>query len=82
MIYKQAPPRCIDQAQLTIVHTAPSVELRNDLKYCQIAHDYWLLNNRVNFNPEPVDSIPDMLAFMGMGKTGSFLKVDADRDFH
>ena len=29
-----------------------------------------------------MDSIPDMLAFMGVGKTGSLLKIDADRGFH
>ena len=80
MIYKKAPPQCIDRAP--IVRTAPTVELRNDFKYCRIAHDYQLLNDRVNFDPEPVDSILDMLALMGMGETGSFLKIDADRGFH
>ena len=70
---------CIDRAQLTMVRTAPTVELRNDLKYCRIAHDYQLLNDRVNFDPEPVDSILDIPAFIGIGETSSFLKIDADR---
>jgi len=45
-------------------------------------HDYRYLNDKIHQDPEPVDSIPEMLAFMGEGETGSLFKVDADRGFN
>jgi len=81
-LYRKAPPTCIDHAQLTIVWKPLSTDLRNDPAYCHIAHDYRYLNDRIYQDSEPVDSILEMLVFMGEGETGSCFKVDADRKFN
>jgi len=56
--------------------------MRNDPAYCGIAHAYRYHNDKIHQDPEPVDSILEMLAFIGDGDTGSFFKVDADRGFN
>ena len=55
---------------------------RNDPANCRVAYDYRLLNDKVYLDPEPLDTIPDMLGWLGEGQTGSFFKVDADRYFN
>ena len=83
-IFKPATPECKDRAQLTIVRTAVSAlgQDRNDPKYCRIAHDFRAMNDKIQLDPEPVDSVPDMLAWMGDAPTGLFFKTDADRGFY
>ena len=49
-------------AQLTIVRTAVNAQDQNDPIYCQVAHDFRFMNDRIQMDPEPVDSVPDMLA--------------------
>ena len=40
------------------------------------------MNDRIQLDPKPVDSVPDMLAWMGNSPTGLFFKTDADRGFY
>ena len=47
-----------------------------------MAHDFRAINNRIQLDPEPVDSVPDMVAWMGNVPTGLFFKTDADRGFY
>jgi len=61
-IYFKAPFHVKDKAQVTIVRKGVSLEERNDPANCRVAHDYRQLNGKVYLNPEPVDTIPDMLA--------------------
>ena len=79
-IFQPASTSCKDRAQLTIVRTG--LTDRNDPKYCRVAHDFRAMNSRIQLDPEPVDSVPDMLAWMGVGPTGLFFKTDADRGFY
>ena len=83
-IFQPASSLCKDRTQLTIVRTAVVAlgQDRNDPKYCRIAYDFRAINDRVQLDPEPVDSVPDMLAWMGVGPTGLFFKIDADRGFY
>ena len=61
-IFYLAPPECKDQTQVTIVRTAKTPTDRNNPSYCRIAHDFRLLNDRIQLDSEPVDSVVDMLA--------------------
>ena len=83
-IFQPASSVCKDRAQLTIVRTAFSDlgQDRNDPRYCRIAHDFRAINDRIQLDPEPVDSVPDMLAWMGVSPTGLFFKTYADRGFY
>ena len=81
-IFTLAPPDCKDRTQLTIVRTAKVATDRNDPKFCRIAHDFRVLNDKIQLDPEPVDSVVDMLAWMGDSPTGLFFKTDADRGFY
>ena len=79
-LFRPASPSCKDRAQLTIVHT--NVQDRNNPKFCRVAHDFRAMNDHIQLDPEPVDSVPDMLAWMGNTPTGLFFKTDADRGFY
>lgn len=81
-IFQPAAPECKDRAQLTIVRTAIGTQDRNDPRYCRVAHDFRAINDRIQLDPEPVDSVPDMLAWMEEEPTGLFFKTDADRGFY
>ena len=81
-IFTPAPPSCIDRTQLTIVRTAKEAKNRNDPQFCRIAHHFRAINDRIQLDPEPVDSVVDMLAWMGDTPTGLFFKTDADRGFY
>ena len=81
-IFFPAPPECQDRTQLTIVRTAPTAKDRHDPRYCRIAHDFRVLNDKIQADPEPVDSVVDMLAWIGDSSTGLFFKTDADRGFY
>ena len=81
-IFTPAPPDCMDRTQLTIVRTAKVATDRNDPKFCRVAHDFRVLNDKIQLDPEPVDSVVDMLAWMGDPPTGLFFKTDADRGFY
>lgn len=65
----------------TIVRTVLGTQNRNDMKYCRIAHDFRAINDRIQLDPETVDSVSDMLAWMGEAPTGLFFKTDVDRGF-
>lgn len=80
-IFRNAPVECKDQAQLTIVRTGTE-ENRHNLSNCRIAHDLRAINDKIQADPEPVDSVVDMLAWMGDTPTGIFFKTDADRGFY
>ena len=79
-IFQPAAPSCKDRAQVTIVRTG--VQDKNDPKHCRVAHDFRAINSRIQLDPEPVDSVPDMLAWMGRAPTGLFFKTDTDRGFY
>lgn len=80
-IFSPAPLVCKDRAQVTIVRTG-SNENRHDPRYCRIAHDFRTINDKIQADPEPVDSVVDMLAWMGDSPTGLFFTTDADRGFY
>ena len=67
---------------MTIVRTAKDSKDRNNPKYCRIAHDFRALNDKIQADPEPVDSVADMMAWMSMDPTGLFFKTDVDRWFY
>ena len=81
-IFLPAPGDCKDRTQLTIVRTAPTAKDRHDPRYCRIVHDFRVLNDKIQADPEPVDSVVDMIAWMGDSPTGLFFKTDADRGFY
>ena len=81
-IFTHASPDCKDRTQLTIVRTAKDPKDKNNPQYCRIAYDFRLLNDRIQLDPEPVDSVIDMLAWIGDSPTGLFSKTDADRGFY
>lgn len=83
-IFRKAPVDCIDRAQLTIVRKGVTAEQRNDPAYCRTAHDFREINSRCYTDPEPVDTIADMMSWMSNenGGTGLFFKMDADRGFN
>lgn len=81
-IFVPASLACKDRAQLTIVRTATSAQDRNGPNYCRVANVFRAMNDRIQLDPEPVDSVPDMLAWMGNGPIGVFFKTDADRGFY
>ena len=81
-IFTPALVECKDRTQLTIVHTAKDPKDGNNIKYCRIAHDFRALNDKIQADPEPVDSVADMITWMSMDPTGLFFKTDADRGFY
>lgn len=81
-IFTPAPSKCRDRTQVTIVRTAKEAPDRHDPQFCRIAHDFRVLNDKIQLDPEPVDSVVDMLAWMGDTPTGWFFKTDADRGFY
>jgi len=64
---------------LAFPHTPTQLSIQDLVDTIGQAHDYRQLSERVYLDPEPVDTVPDILAWLGQGETGSFSKVGADR---
>ena len=67
-----------DRTQLTIVCMAKDPKDSNNYKYCHIAYNFRALNDRIQADLEPVDSMADMMAWISMDPIGLIIKTDVD----